>query len=129
MSALCGASVSDSQVGRVIFWVDAQLPPGLAQWLIETYGVDARSMRFLGLDKADDAQIFELARQASDVVIISKDGDFVELIMQRGAPPRLLWVTCGNVTNRRLREVFAHLFVNAVRLIEAGEPIVEVGDA
>ena len=46
----------------MIFWVDAQLPPSLAPWLTERFGVQAQSMRFLGLQAAEDADIFERAR-------------------------------------------------------------------
>ncbi|MBN8442627.1 MAG: DUF5615 family PIN-like protein [Thauera sp.] len=113
----------------MIFWVDAQLPPGLAPWLTEAFSVEAYSMRFLGLHDAEDGQIFDRARGAGEIVLISKDSDFIELIAQRGTPPRLLWVTCGNVTNRRLREVFGRLFVDAIALLQAGEQIVELGDA
>jgi predicted nuclease of predicted toxin-antitoxin system len=52
----------------VIFWVDAQLPPSLAPWLTERFGVKAQSMRFLGLQAAEDADIFERARAAGDIV-------------------------------------------------------------
>lgn len=113
----------------MIFWVDAQLPPSLAPWLTERFGVEASSRRFLGLRDAEDLEIFERARATGDVVVISKDSDFIELIAQRGVPPRLLWVTCGNLTNRRLREVFERLFVDAIALLHAGESIVELGDA
>ena len=113
----------------MIFWVDAQLPPSLAPWLADTFGVEACSIRFLGLRDAEDGQIFDLARAGDDVVLISKDSDFIELIEQRGTPPRMLWVTCGNLTNRRLRDVFGSLFINAIALLEAGEQIVELGDA
>ena len=75
------------------------------------------------------AGYFWVARRAGDVVLISKDSDFIELIEQRGTPPRMLWVTCGNLTNRRLREVFGSLFIDAIALLEAGEQIVELGDA
>ena len=113
----------------MICWIDAQLPPSLAPWLIEQFGVQARSMRFLGLHEAEDLCIFECARAADDVVLVSKDSDFIELIMQRGPPPRLIWVTCGNLTNRRLREVFTRCFDEAIGLLRAGESIVEIGDA
>lgn len=112
----------------MIFWIDAQLPPSLAPWLAETFGVSAQSMRFLGLRDATDLHIFQLARQQGEVVIVSKDNDFVEMILQRGIPPQLLWVTCGNLTNRRLREIFTCLFPDAVRLLQLGNPIVEIGD-
>jgi predicted nuclease of predicted toxin-antitoxin system len=42
----------------VIFWVDAQLPPGLAVWLTESCGVQAIALRDLGLRDAEDAEIF-----------------------------------------------------------------------
>ncbi len=113
----------------MIFWLDAQLPPSLAPWLTEAFHVEAYSMRHLDLHTAEDLQIFDRARRTGDVVLISKDSDFVELITQRGTPPRLLWVTCGNLTNRRLREVLERLFADAVALLQSGETIVELGDA
>lgn len=112
----------------MIFWVDAQLPPSLAPWLNETFAVEAKSLRFLGLRDAEDGHIFTIAKQANDVVIISKDSDFVELVLQQGTPPQLLWVTCGNLTNRRLRSVFTQLFPSALQMLQAGEDIVEIGD-
>jgi predicted nuclease of predicted toxin-antitoxin system len=113
----------------VIFWIDAQLPPGLAPWLTKTFGVEAKSLRFLGLQYAEDPEIYNCARAAGEVVLISKDSDFVELVAQQGPPPRLLWVTCGNLTNRRLRAVFTRVFADARASLEAGEVIVELGDA
>ena len=67
MPTLRGPAHCYCETGGVILWIDAQLPPSLAPWLTETFGVQAQSMRFLGLRDADDVQIFELARQAGDV--------------------------------------------------------------
>jgi len=113
----------------VIFLIDAQLPPGLAPWLTEEFGVQAASLRFLGLQATEDTEIFDLARMMDDVVLVSKDSDFVELVKQQGPPPRLLSVTCGNLTNRRLRTVFAKVFHEALAAFEDGEVIIELGDA
>jgi predicted nuclease of predicted toxin-antitoxin system len=112
----------------MIFWVDAQLPPGLAAWLREQRGVEAKALREMGLRDAEDMEIFLAARQggAAEVVVISKDADFVELILRLGAPPKLLWVTCGNVTNARLKQVFERTFSEAVALLQGGEVIVEI---
>lgn len=112
----------------MIFWIDAQLPPGLAPWLTEEFDVDASSLRFLGLRDAGDGEIFERARVTEGVVLVSKDKDFVELVKERGPPPQLLWVTCGNLTNRRLRAVFQRVFTQALASLEDGEVIVEIGD-
>jgi predicted nuclease of predicted toxin-antitoxin system len=108
------------------FWVDAQLPPALAQWLAERHGVEARSLRDLGMRDAADAEIFEAARRPG-IVVISKDSDFVDLVSRHGTPPQLLWVTCGNVTNSRLQVVFDKTFAEAQIALKAGQPIVEIG--
>ncbi len=108
------------------FWVDAQLPPALAAWLSERYGVEAVSLRDLGMRDATDGEIFDAARQAG-VVIMSKDSDFVDLVSRHGMPPQLLWVTCGNVTNERLQAVFGKTFPDALESLASGQAIVEVG--
>lgn len=108
------------------FWVDAQLPPMLAEWLSTEYRVDAHSLRDLGLRDASDIEIFQAARTAQTVVI-SKDSDFVELVSRHGPPPQLLWVTCGNVTNERLQVVFGKTFPDALESLASGQAIVEVG--
>lgn len=70
-------------------WVDAQLPPQLAEWLAAEFRVEACSLRQLGLRDAADREIFQQARQAG-AVLVSKDSDFVELISRYGVPPQLL---------------------------------------
>lgn len=111
----------------MIFWVDAQLPPRLAVWLGERFGVNAASLRKLGLRDATDRVIYEAARKPG-IVLISKDIDFVDLVQVCGTPPQLLWVTCGNVTNARLQEVFERVFPRALGLLGEGRDVVEIGD-
>lgn len=59
---------------------------------------------------------------------MTKDADFVALLEQRGAPPKIVWLTCGNTSNARLREVLARTWPQARVLLDAGEPLVEVND-
>jgi predicted nuclease of predicted toxin-antitoxin system len=110
----------------VKFWVDAQLPPLLATWLSEQFHVEAFSLRELGLRDACDAEIFQEAQQQG-IVIISKDSDFVELVSRYGTPPQLIWVTCGNVTNRQLQIAFNKTFAASLELLTAGQAMVEIG--
>ncbi len=111
----------------MIFWVDAQLPPALAAWLQEKFGVQAVSLKALGLRDAADVAIFQAAHEV-EAIIISKDSDFVDLVARLGAPPQLIWVTCGNVTNRHLQTLFERTFPGALALLEQREPIIEIGD-
>lgn len=109
------------------FWLDAQLPPSLAVWLSGNFKVEAYALRDLGLRDAMDTEIFEAARH-SGIVVVTKDNDFVELVLRLGAPPQILWLTCGNLTNAHLRQLLAATFANAHDLLVNGEPIVEIGD-
>ena len=63
----------------MIFWVDAQLPLSLAPWLADTFGVEACSIRFLGLRDAEDGQIFDLARAGDDVALLQAGEAIVEI--------------------------------------------------
>jgi len=108
-------------------WLDAQLPPDLARHLGERYGVEATPIRALGLRDATDSEIFDAAKRAS-VIVVTKDSDFVELVHRLGSPPQVIWVTCGNASNKRLREVFDATFTAARQLLEQGEAVVEIGD-
>ena len=112
----------------MILWIDAQLSPALARWLSDTFGVTAHAVRDLGLRAAKDLPIFHAARQAG-AVILSKDSDFVLLLERFGPPPQILWVTCGNTSNARWREVFLKSFPEARARLEQGEPLVEISDA
>ncbi|BBO21110.1 MAG: DUF5615 family PIN-like protein [Burkholderiales bacterium] len=107
-------------------WVDAQLPPQLAHWIKERFGIEACALRDLGLRDATDERIFQSARREG-IVIVSKDSDFVELSLKYGTPPQLIWITCGNVTNRHLKQVFSTALPTALDLIKSGEAIVEIG--
>ncbi|MEB3826146.1 DUF5615 family PIN-like protein [Phormidium sp. CCY1219] len=106
-------------------WIDAQLPPTLASWLTETFGLEARALRDLGLRDAQDIEIFAAAR-AENVVIITKDSDFIDLVCRLGTPPQILWLTCGNVTNRNLQQLLIATLPNALEQLRQGEMIVEI---
>ena len=109
------------------FWIDAQLPPLLADWLAKQFAVEATSLRALGLRDAMDMEIFQAAQQPG-IVIISKDSDFVDLVSRYGSPPQLIYVTCGNVTNRELQAVFSKTFPSILELLVDGQRIVEIGN-
>ena len=107
-------------------WLDAQLPPQLASWIQKTLTINAIALRDLGLRDATDIAIFDAAKKAN-AVLISKDSDFVELVMRHGTPPKLIWLTCGNVSNAALQTLFNVRLREAIQLLEGGETIVELG--
>ena len=112
----------------MILWVDAQLSPQLASWIGENWGVEALPLSELGMLGATDRGIFDAARE-SGAVIVTKDSDFPRLIGRLGPPPQILWITCGNTSNARLRQVLQTALPTALKLLEQGEPLVEISDA
>jgi predicted nuclease of predicted toxin-antitoxin system len=109
-------------------WIDAQLSPAIAAWINRTFDdIEAESVRALGLRDATDPEIFEEAKK-SDAVVMSKDDDFIQLIEQRGTPPKLIWITCGNTSNARMREILSTALLKAIELLQSGEKIVEISD-
>ena len=111
----------------MILWIDAQLSPALAPWISQQFAVEAYSARWLGLTRATDQQIFEAARKAN-AVVMTKDSDFLRLLELHGPPPQVIWVTLGNTANARLREVCGRRLSSALRLLESGEALVEIGE-
>jgi predicted nuclease of predicted toxin-antitoxin system len=110
------------------FWIDAQLPPVLARYLAEAFSVKASAIRDLGLRDSTDRAIFDAARD-SGANLITKDSDFVELVQRLGPPPQIVWVTCGNSSNAHIRAVFGATFADTLKLLAAGDALVEIGDA
>lgn len=106
-------------------WIDAQLPPGIAVWINETMSLLAVPVRDLGLRDAEDEEIF-LAAKRENAVLLTKDRDFVSLIDRFGAPPQIIWLTCGNTSNSKLKEILSSSLNEAIQLLEAGEKIVEI---
>jgi predicted nuclease of predicted toxin-antitoxin system len=108
-------------------WLDAQLPPSLCTWLGVNHELEATALRDLGLRDARDGEIFEAAR-AAQVVVMSKDADFAELVRGRGPPPQVLWVTCGNTTNAGLERFLSQTLPAALVMIRRGEPLVRLAE-
>ncbi len=107
-------------------WLDAQLSPALAGWLAANFPVQAVALRELGLRDAADREIFAAARQTG-AIVMTKDSDFVELVKRYAPPPQVIWLTCGNTSNARLKQILALRMTVAIRLLQTGEPLVEIG--
>ena len=91
----------------MIIWLDAHLSPVLAPWIQQTFGIESYSALYLNLLDAEDETIFMKARSAN-VIVMTKDADFVDLLEKYGAPPKIIWLTCGNASNARMREITIH---------------------
>lgn len=81
----------------------------------------------MGLRDAGDEEIYRAAKKA-EVIVMTKDSDFLNLLDRLGPPPNVIWVTCGNTSNRRMRYILKRTLHSAVNMLEGEEEIVEIGD-
>lgn len=107
-----------------MIWLDAQLPPALAPWIEKEFNIQTKALRDLGLRDAKDMEIFNKAHQVN-AIIMTKDNDFAELHFRFGAPPKIILLRCGNLTNQNLQHFLSKRFSAAIQLLEK-ENIVEL---
>lgn len=73
---------------------------------------DSTQTRLLNFSTADDPIIWQHAKD-NGFVVVTLDKDFAALALQRGAPPKIIWLRCGNSTikevERLLRANFADI--------------------
>ncbi len=82
----------------------------------------------MNLLSADDNEIFQLAQDSKkDIIIITKDEDFIELVLHKKSPPKIIWITAGNLSNKQLKALLLENFKAAViTLLNPREHFVEI---
>lgn len=104
--------------------LDVHISPSLALWITTNFNLECYSASYLKLQKAKDSEIFLIARVKS-AVVITKDDDFVSLLLRNGSPPKVFWPTCGNTSNDRLKEIFTTNLTQALKLLKTTD-LVEI---
>jgi predicted nuclease of predicted toxin-antitoxin system len=107
----------------LLFLVDAQLPPSLAEALRQA-GCQAVHVVDLGLLAAADEPIWDEAISRS-AVLVTKDRDFALRRTATNHGPAILWVRVGNTSNRKLIELVLRALPAIIDAIERGEAVVE----
>jgi predicted nuclease of predicted toxin-antitoxin system len=71
-------------------------------------------IRLLGMERASDTVIWQYAK-LHQYVIVTYDSDFVERSKLYGAPPKVVWLRCGNSTPQQIEFI---LRANAVQILD-----------
>ena len=102
------------------FIVDAQLPRRLAREL-SALGADA--VHTLELPAANRTPDGEVRRVAVDEgrIVVSKDGDFVDGFFLHGAPPKLFFISTGNITNDELLRLLRRNWPTIAQMLAQGD--------
>jgi predicted nuclease of predicted toxin-antitoxin system len=109
----------------MIIWIDAQMSPAIVTWISSSCTVKAIAIRDLGLRDATDKEIFQAVKQ-ENAIVMTKDSDFILLLDKFGSPPQVIWITCGNTSNTRLKEILSRTLPKALELLKSSEDLVEI---
>lgn len=88
----------------VKFFVDTQLPPLLAKFLTEKQYNAIHTTDFPEGHLLQDSEIVRIAI-AENRIVITKDSDFLDNYLLKGAPPKILLLKLSNISNRDLLHV------------------------
>ncbi len=93
---------------------DHHLSPRLVASLADIYP-DSNHVYLLGLDQADDKDIWEHARREG-FFIVTKDADFSDLCMLRGFPPKIIWIRRGNCKTSAIEAILRQHYADVEAL-------------
>lgn len=106
------------------FLVDAQLPPGLARWLVAE-GHEAAHVLDHGLESADDGAVWRHAESVG-AVILTKDEDFAARRIRANEGPAVVWIRVGNTHRRALLDWFRAALPDVLVALDRGDRLVEI---
>jgi predicted nuclease of predicted toxin-antitoxin system len=86
---------------RLLF--DHNLSPSLVQRLSDLFP-QSQHVFLLGMDQADDRQIWEYAAQ-NQFAIVTRDSDYNDLSLLLGFPPKVLWIRRGNCSTQTIESI------------------------
>ena len=105
------------------FLIDTQLPPLLARYLRNKNHDAKHSTYFLNGHLFQDAELIKKALE-HDLIIVTKDIDFLDHYVLNGSPPRVLLLQFGNVSNSELYSLFDIYLNQIVEEFNSGAQIV-----
>ncbi len=70
---------------------------------LETDFPGSSQVALIGLERASDEDIWRYARD-NGFCVVSKDADFYDLSLVRGAPPKIIWLKIGNATKSAITQ-------------------------
>jgi len=82
---------------------DHNLSPKLVYRLAELFP-SSNHVYQLGLDRVEDRQVWQHAK-TNDFTIVTKDGDYNELLILLGFPPKIIWIRRGNCSTNEIENI------------------------
>ena len=101
-----------------------QLSPALAKWIESEYLIKVFSSYDLFLNDEKDEVIFLNAKSKGNVILLSKDYDFVDILNRLQPPPKLIWLTMGNCPNSMMKIILKKTLMPAIHELLNNQTII-----
>ena len=90
------------------------------------FSPDSSHVRLLGMAEADDLSIWNFAK-TNNLVIVTQDSDYSDWNKLRGAPPKIVWLRCGNASVDQIQQKLRSATDRILRMeSNTGVKVVEV---
>lgn len=99
--------------------LDQCVPYRLGIW-IANHGIENLHVEQLGMATASDTAVWSFAKEKG-YYLVSKDKDFEELVIRKGAPPKLVWLHTGNTSTGQLIGVMEKHWPDILHFLEESE--------
>jgi predicted nuclease of predicted toxin-antitoxin system len=115
------------QLNEIELWLDMQLSPALAKWIASEFNIKAISSYDLFINDEKDEIIFLNAKGKRNVIILSKDSDFPDLLDRLLPPPKLIWLRMGNCPNSQMKIILKNTLLPAINeLLQTSTILIEI---
>lgn len=101
---------------KIAIWTDTNISPSIAKWLNQEFDVIATSFYKLDFHTESDYNIFMKAKE-NGVIFITKDKDYKNLLTNFKAPPYVILLSKGNLSNADLKKVLKEALPKCLKLI------------
>jgi predicted nuclease of predicted toxin-antitoxin system len=115
------------QLNEIELWLDMQLSPKLATWIENNFSIKTISSYSLFINNEQDEVIFLNAKKKGNVILISKDHDFLGILDRLKPPPKLIWLTMGNCPNKTMQKILEQALIPAIKeLLKTSTTFIEI---
>ena len=115
------------QLNEIELWLDMQLSPKLATWIESNFSIKTISSYNLFINDEKDEVIFINAKSKGNVILLSKDQDFLGILDRLKPPPKLIWLTMGNCPNKRMKLILEETLMPAIKeLLNTATTFIEI---
>jgi predicted nuclease of predicted toxin-antitoxin system len=109
------------------FIIDAQLPISLSEFLKSKGLSSVHTLELPKKNKTSDFEILKIALE-KNAIIITKDLDFLDSFLLKQEPRKLILVKTGNISNKKLIEIFIKNLDDILAIISRSN-LIEIGQS